>query len=347
MSNPQAAADESHVLIKVSHSLLTPVLAPPLQPAYLLLGTTASTAPAKTIVSIAPNHGSYALVPQESAVEVDVAPGNESQFLSQLAHLLRVENLLSICRRDSTLLIHQPPQEMASSIVAAAASRNVAVFFTTSSAPATDDGPWIAIDSYAQRREIQSLLPPDVTVFIDGSNSKDAPAKRLGAVISSSLPDPCLRTTLAGIHELQHARDFTAADLRSRLNSAVHSALKNSALSDGSGLTLPTITLDQLLAGEQAEVDVGEPAVLDWGSGSSSPAKVPVQVPTVESLVRFRSDKTYVMFGLTSDLAQSTCSWMASLGARNIVLTSRNPKVDERWLKVMRDAGVRLEVFAK
>ncbi|AEO63908.1 polyketide synthetase [Thermothielavioides terrestris NRRL 8126] len=346
MSNPQAAADESHVLIKVSHSLLTPVLAPPLQPAYLLLGTTASTAPAKTIVSIAPNHGSYALVPQESAVEVDVAPGNESQFLSQLAHLLRVENLLSICRRDSTLLIHQPPQEMAFSIVAAAASRNVTVFFTTSSAPATDNGPWIAIDSYAQRREIQSLLPPDVTVFIDGSNSKDAPAKRLGAVISSSLPDPCLRTTLAGIHELQHARDFTAADLRSRLNSAVHSALKNSALSDGSGLTLPTITLNQLLAGEQPEVDAGEPAVLDWGSGSSSPAKVPVQVPTVESLVRFRSDKTYVMFGLTSDLAQSICSWMASLGARNIVLTSRNPKVDERWLKVMRDAGVRLEVFA-
>jgi hybrid polyketide synthase/nonribosomal peptide synthetase ACE1 len=52
------------------------------------------------------------------------------------------------------------------------------------------------------------------------------------------------------------------------------------------------------------------------------------------------------MFGLTSDLAQSTVTWMASHGARNIVLTSRTPKMDAKWLETMTQAGVRVEVFA-
>jgi hypothetical protein len=38
---------------------------------------------------------------------------------------------------------------------------------------------------------------------------------------------------------------------------------------------------------------------------------------------------------------------MASRGARNIVLTSRNPEVDDKWLQYMTDAGVRVKVFAK
>lgn len=337
MSNPQAVADDLHVLIKVGHSLLAPVLVTPPQPSYLVLGTSMGTA--KSVVAIAPSNGSYALVPPESVVEVEVPVGREPHFLSQLDNLLRVENMLSVCRRDSTLLVHEPAREMASSIVDAATLLNVSVFFTTSSKPATD-GPWVAIDSYAQKREIRSLLPPGVAAFIDCSEGTHD--RHLGAMIASSLPDSCLRTTLAGIPALQHARHFTVADLRPTLNSAVKRALESTVLSSDSGC-LPSITLDQLLGG--SEVDTASPAILDWSSGS--PATVPVRVPTVDSLVRFQSDKTYVMFGLTSDLAQSTCSWMVSHGARNMVLTSRSPKVDARWLKGMTEAGVRLEVFAK
>lgn len=337
MSNPRAAVEDAlHVLIKVGHSLLAPVLAAPLQPTYLVLGTNMATA--KSVISIAPNNGSYALVPPENVIEVQVPAGSESQFLSQLDNLLRVENMLSVCRRDSTLLIHEPSPELASSTVEAASLMNVTVFFTTSSAPATD-GPWIAIDPYAQRREIRSLLPPAVAVFID--SSKDAQERQLGAMIASALPDSCLRTTLAGIQALQHARDFTVADLRPRLNRVVQWALKNTVLSEALGSKLASITLEQLVGG--SEVEAATPAVLDWSSASP----VPVQVPTVDGLVRFKSDKTYVMFGLTSDLAQSTCTWMASHGARNIVLTSRTPKMDARWLETMAQAGVRVEVFAK
>lgn len=338
-SNPRAATEEdaSHVLIKVGHSLVAPVLAAPLQPTYLVLGTNMATD--KSVVSLTPNNGSYASVSPEDVVDVQVPAGSESQFLSQLNNLVLVENMLSVCRRDSTLLIHEPSPELASSIVEAASLLNVAVFFTTSSAPATTAGPWIAIDSYAQGREIRPLLPAGVAVFID--SSKDAKERQLGAMIASALPDSCLRTTLAGIQTLQHARDFTVADLRPRFNRAVQRALEHTVSSLGLSSESASMTLEQLVGGSQLEA--ATPAVLDWSSASP----VPVQVPTVDGLVRFKKDKTYVMFGLTSDLAQSTCTWMASHGARNIVLTSRTPKMDARWLETMAQAGVRVEVFAK
>ncbi|KAJ5656202.1 hypothetical protein N7507_008152 [Penicillium longicatenatum] len=328
-----AADDSSHVLIKVGHSLLAPVLAKPLEPTYLVLGT--STATGKSAVAIAPNNGSYAWIALENVIEVQVPAGSEPRFLSQLENLLRVENMLSVCRRDSTLLIHEPSRELASSLVAAASNLNVTVIFTTSSASATD-GPWITIDSYAQRREMQSLLPHGVAVFIDAS--KDA-QDRLGALIASSLPDSCLRTTLTEIPALQHARGFTVADLRSRLDSAVQLSLKNTVLSGDSNANLPTITPEQLVAGSKVDA-----AILDWTS--TTEARVPVEITTVDSLVSFKRDRTYVMFGLTSDLAQSICDWMATHGARNIVLTSRTPKVDAKWLEDMTEAGVRVEVVA-
>lgn len=338
-SDPQAADEESaSVLVKVRHSLLAPVLAAPLQPTYLVLGTTVANP--RPVVAIAPNNGSYASVPLENVMDVQVPAGSESRFLSQLDNLLCVENMLSVCRRDTTLLLHEPSMELASIITEAASLLNIAIFFTTASTSNTD-GPWIAMDSYAQRREIRSLLPPGVAVFIDAS--KDAHHRRLGSMIASSLPDSCLRTTLAGIPALQHSRDFTVDDLRPRLNRALQSALKSMALSVPSDSKLPSITLEQLVG--RSEVDAAAPAILDWGS--TSPAEVPMEVSTVESLVRFRSDKTYVMFGLTSDLAQSTCNWMASHGARNMVLTSRHPNVNPMWLEKMTEAGIRVEVFAK
>ncbi|KAI4671892.1 putative Hybrid PKS-NRPS biosynthetic cluster [Alternaria triticimaculans] len=336
MSNRQGVVeDASDVVIKVAYSLLAPVLTAPLQPTYLVLGTNMATA--KSVVSITPTNGSHALVHPEDVVEVEVPAGSESQFLSQLDNLLRVENLLSVCRRDSTLLIHEPSPELASSVIEAASLINVTVFFTTSATPVAD-GAWISIDSYAQKREVRSLLPSAVAMFVNGS--KDAQQRQLGEMIASALPDSCLRTTLAGIQALQHARGFAIQDLRPRLHRVVQWAMRDTLLSKPLSSNLAPITLEQLVGG--SEIETATPAVLDWNSA----CPVPVQISTVDGLVHFKSDKTYVMFGLTSDLAQSTCTWMASHGARNIVLTSRSPKMDARWLESMKQDGVRVEVFA-
>ncbi|OKL60321.1 hypothetical protein UA08_04451 [Talaromyces atroroseus] len=81
--------------------------------------------------------------------------------------------------------------------------------------------------------------------------------------------------------------------------------------------------------------------IVNW----SGTTEVSVKLSSIDSQINFAPDKTYVLFGLTSDLGQSLCDWMAAHGARNIVLTSRNPKIDQRWLDQMKRTGVRLQVF--
>lgn len=84
------------------------------------------------------------------------------------------------------------------------------------------------------------------------------------------------------------------------------------------------------------------PHVLSWES--SDPLHV--QVTSVDTVVRFRGDRTYWLVGLTGNLGLSLCEWMAQQGARYIVVSSRKPKVDAEWLKSMSGIGVTVEVIA-
>ena len=64
-------------------------------------------------------------------------------------------------------------------------------------------------------------------------------------------------------------------------------------------------------------------------------------------MMHFDETKSYILFGLTSDLGRSLVEWMGSHGAKNIALTSRNPVIDTDWLEECRAKGMRVEVFAK
>ena len=333
--DPQAMMAGSNVLVKVSHSLSTPVLTTPLDPSYLVYGINKVTE--KSVVAISPNNGSYALLLPERVLEIEIPVGKEFDFLNHLHIQVHLENILSACQRDSTLLIHEPSQEIASSIVESASDAHITAVFTTSS-PDPADNSWIRINSYAPKRVIQSSIPSHVSVFIDCSTSGQN--RRAGSLIASCLPPSCLRTTIAEFQKLQQARSFSTADLRQKFSSVVERALKKTLNSKHSN-SLPVIGLEQVFG--RSDIDASAPAIVDW----SAPAGIPVQITTVDSQVTFKSDRTYVLFGLTSDLAQSICDWMVSHGARNIVLTSRNPKIDAKWVELLAEAGVRLAVFAK
>lgn len=58
----------------------------------------------------------------------------------------------------------------------------------------------------------------------------------------------------------------------------------------------------------------------------------------------FAADKTYILFGMTGDLGVSIARWMVESGARNIVLTSRNPNVPSGVFQYMSQKGAVLRV---
>ncbi|KAF3799136.1 Lovastatin nonaketide synthase [Colletotrichum gloeosporioides] len=69
-------------------------------------------------------------------------------------------------------------------------------------------------------------------------------------------------------------------------------------------------------------------ALVDWKAEKPLLAKV----RPVDSGNLFVNDKTYLLVGLTRDLGRSLARWMVLHGAKYVVLTSRNPRVDPRWI---------------
>ncbi|KAH8701329.1 hypothetical protein GQ44DRAFT_785142 [Phaeosphaeriaceae sp. PMI808] len=60
----------------------------------------------------------------------------------------------------------------------------------------------------------------------------------------------------------------------------------------------------------------------------------------------FHSDKTYWLVGLTGDLGLSLCAYMHEKGAKHIVISSRNPKVDGNWLAEIKSRGANLKIVS-
>jgi hybrid polyketide synthase/nonribosomal peptide synthetase ACE1 len=87
---------------------------------------------------------------------------------------------------------------------------------------------------------------------------------------------------------------------------------------------------------------LAEQSLIVWGK-----SKLAVQVRPATKHVKFSKDKTYWLVGLTGGLGLSLCQWMARQGARYIAISSRNPKIDDHWLKRMAAAGCTVRVFSK
>ena len=56
---------------------------------------------------------------------------------------------------------------------------------------------------------------------------------------------------------------------------------------------------------------------------------------------------TYWLVGLTGGLGLSLCRWMISRGAKYIVISSRNPKIDPRWMTLFASLKATVKVYAK
>jgi len=331
----------AEVLINVTHSLLAPIATRP-DTAYLVLGANPSTG--ASTIAVTPTNGSRALVSSDKAIEVTILPGNEVSFLSSLAVELRSASILSVCRPGSTLLVHEPTPAFASSILKRAGDTNIEAHFSTASQPkAADD--WIFIDVYSPKRVVEASIPADVSTFVDCAprQGKTFSSSSSGSLIGSCLPATSLHINLDGASTLQQMLEPSGAhSIQHLLADVVQRALTETVESSAGQAVNELVTLDlEKLVG--SDVDQFQQAIVNW----TGTAKIPVQLSTVESQVKFRPDRTYVLFGLTSDLAQSICDWMASHGARNIVLTSRNPNIEPQWVELLAKKGVRLEAFAK
>jgi hypothetical protein len=99
-----------------------------------------------------------------------------------------------------------------------------------------------------------------------------------------------------------------------------------------------SLNSSQLLASEVAPpID----AVIDWKAVEA----IPSRVRSMETDPLFVDDKTYLLVGLAGDLGRSIARYMVERGARYIVLSSRSPKIDQRWIDELATIGGEITVL--
>lgn len=91
-----------------------------------------------------------------------------------------------------------------------------------------------------------------------------------------------------------------------------------------------------------SKAELGPAAVVDWSTADT----VSALVRPLEHRGLFAPDKTYLLCSMTGDLGISVCLWMVDHGARNVVLTSRNPNVSPGVLEYLSRKGATLRPMA-
>jgi hybrid polyketide synthase/nonribosomal peptide synthetase ACE1 len=308
---------ENGVTIKVSKSLLQSVQIPTAGHFFLCYGTNESD---EKVVALSNTSESVVEVPDIWTIpykgKVDPA-----QCLLSIAANMYANVVIADAPANSTLLVHDPDPVVAAALFKQAAAKKMRVFCTTSNTE--KKGPhWIYVHPQAPSRLLKKKLPKEISTFVYVTGKQE---ELLISNISKELPFGCEQRNLSAFFGTNHkvdspsSRDFIAQYLSRGWSMARASNFAIPAPRD-------TVPLKDVTSYSRVK---GQLAVVDWETTS----EVPVNVHAVDACdAIFKSDRTYLMVGLSGDVGQTLTQWMVLHGARHVVLTSRNPKVNTEWI---------------
>ncbi|CAG8959745.1 hypothetical protein HYFRA_00001651 [Hymenoscyphus fraxineus] len=239
-----------------------------------------------------------------------------------LARALAEHTLSSV--KGSTW-IHGAPNYLTGVINLVARERGIAVFQTTSEMSRTTDSKFV--HPYGSERDLEGIYPRGLQNFVDLTDKKPQP---MSALIRASLPPSVVvNRGYDGLKVGLNLQDLRALVKRT----------------DRTGLQSPTdhfqvVGIDSLLAERSKEL--GLVATVDW----SATENVSALVRPLDHQGLFAPNKTYLLCGMTGDLGISVCLWMVDNGARNVVLTSRNPNVSPKVLEYLSHRGATIRPMA-
>ncbi|KAL1618817.1 putative Hybrid PKS-NRPS biosynthetic cluster [Neofusicoccum ribis] len=313
---------EGKVIVKVSKSLLQSVKVPTAGYYFLCYGTTET---GETVLAFADSSESVVAVPNNWTVPHAAKVDPAKALLSVAANIL-ADLVITVAPSQGTLLAHDPDPIVAAALSKQAASKRIRVFFTTTQAD--KKGPnWIYIHPHSPRRLLKKTLPKGVSLFINLSGREDS---QLMSEISEYLPAGCT---------LSDQSPFFSNTVESR--PAANPEFVAKYLSTGwtkakaTSFAIPgakTVLSLKEVPGHPGKAE--QLSVVDWDADAVVPVNVQ-PIDTGDNL--FKPDKTYFMVGLSGEVGQSITQWMVRHGARYVVLTSRNPKVNAEWIETLED----------
>ncbi|KAI9369038.1 hypothetical protein BJX61DRAFT_549897 [Aspergillus egyptiacus] len=298
------------------------------------------------VVAITDKHSSIVSVPSNWCLPISESIGHaeEHEFLGALAHAVLARSLVEEAAPNTSILIHGANELLRHAVWCQAVAKGIQPYFSTSDASiagSCDNTLFLHERSTAQA--LARVLPTNLSVAANFSSTPHGLFSRLDKFLPKTVRREDMGTLTARQPLL--SQDFQIHAVTDVFNTArVVAAQVSLVLS-----THPTgvygrhqtklIGLPEFMA-RGANAQSNELEILDWTAVPS----LPVRISPASSLVRLNAHKTYLLAGMSGDLGQSVCHWMITRGARNIVLTSRNPNVDSPWIEEMARLGARVAI---
>ena len=246
----------------------------------------------------------------------------DASTLISIATNLMPEHILSLTPRGSTLLVNEGSLTLQAALRAKATGKNVNTAFKTAELRQDEDDASIFLHPNFPQHVIQATIPSSVAVFVHFSHGAASDAVR--DAITKCLTPTCLMISEEAVlsHKVKPSKKpETAMTLAQMLQKA----------SDDPRMVAREIECIHL-ENVNHHMGSGEPlAAVDW---TASP-RVTAKVQPIDSGMLFRADNTYLFVGMAGELGQSLAEWTIKHGARNVVLTSRTPKVNPRFVEDM------------
>ncbi|PWY77825.1 hypothetical protein BO83DRAFT_406874 [Aspergillus eucalypticola CBS 122712] len=259
-------------------------------------------------------------------IELPFSPEVGRLALMTVATHIVTQQMLAMVPKNGTLVVHEPDNLLHAALLDAAEKDRLDVWFTTCQ-PGRNSN-WTYLHPALPARLVKEKMPSEVSAFVN----LEAP-NGLGARVADAIAG-CVPPH--GVHA--SATTFFANQLytRSGVEPAVLRELLQNAWQSASTSSLALELIDPIPLGEVSFHNPVREAIqlVDWNVPS-----VPVHLRQIDADPIFRRDRTYLMIGLTGEVGQSLCHWMARKGAGCIVLASRNPKVTPAFLRKAEDLG--------
>jgi malonyl CoA-acyl carrier protein transacylase/SAM-dependent methyltransferase/NAD(P)-dependent dehydrogenase (short-subunit alcohol dehydrogenase family) len=311
--------------VRVDSSLLSSI-ATPIGRLFFSLGTDLQTG--ERVLSASASNASYISVPLGWSVEVEFGRAIDSQYLSFLSGYLLSRTALAMVPRAASVVVHEADPGLASMMARLLTDHGCRILFITSNLQVKKRN-WVYLHPFAQTRQIRSALPTDTSVYFDlSSHVTSTSSDRLGVRLSANLPRLCKKfdASIFGGREanvLPGSHALAVHDLLENAN--LFAAAQANGVPDGMPLRMYQV---RQVVSNQVPLDTM--SIMQWHGEPTAPVRVE---PIHFRRDLFRGDRTYWLIGLAGDLGRSIWDFMVAQGARHVVLTSRNPQIDSRWIE--------------
>lgn len=326
------------VIVHISTSSISSIKTP-VGFVFVCLGKISGTG--QTVLCFSSSNASRVSVHRSWTIPIDVDVVVDRQYLSFVVGDLFNHQIMKYVPDVGDLLVHEPDTGHASLLAKQMALQGRTAYFTSAQQDLEyRKGNWRYIHGGSTNAAIASVLPANISFYLDATTGSEG-SSTLGFRIGAALPLTCEKLKLSSLLDRESSRlpvhaPESIVELLRRVKAFASSQF--SGVPDGA--PLETIPLKVLLSSTSRMF--GPVSLVEWRNDSLVPLSYE-QITSRPDL--FRPNRTYWLAGLSGDLGRSLADFMAAHGARHIVISSRNPPIENKWVQWHKSRGTELALL--